>query len=528
MITSASVVLAAVIAGVLIGFLIAWLATRGERQSLAARVMEREASIAALMTDKGDLSTKLARAEEQASQLPEVRRELETAAGDIRGFQGQIAELRQSLGGLQSSVESLGHRNAQLEAQIQEAKKAEGRLLEERQEMNRALSEANANLENERKQGAEKLAVLNDAREQLSNQFKALAGEILAVNSQRFTEQNQANIGQLLTPLREKITEFQSKVEEVQKEGIAGRTELREQIGNLKALNERLSLDATNLVSALKGSSKVQGDWGEFILEGLLEASGLRKGHEYLVQESMKREEGKGARLDVIVNLPGGRHLIIDSKVSLSDYSEYCNSDEGLAREAALGRHLASVRSHLKGLSDRNYQALYELRSLDFVVMFVPIEPAFMLAIARDSRLWNDAWEKNVLLVSPSTLLFVIRTVAQLWRQEQQTQNVKEIARRGADLYDKFVGFVEDLKAVGNRLGQAKDAFDEAYGKLSTGRGNLVRQAEMLKGLGVKPKKGLPLELVANAGMSGGDLPLLESPEEAEGSPSDLSAPLSS
>jgi DNA recombination protein RmuC len=367
-------------------------------------------------------------------------------------------------------------------------------------------------LAEERRQSTEKLALLNEAREELSYHFKALAGDILEEKSKRFTEQNRENIGQLLLPLREKITEFQSKVEEVQKDGIAGRSELREQIGQLKTLNERLSLDATNLVSALKGSSKVQGDWGEYILESLLESCGLHKGREYVVQESLKREDGRGARLDVLVNLPGGRHLIIDSKVSLSDYSDYSNSESDVTREAALGRHLASVRAHLRSLSDRDYQSLYGLTSLDFVIMFVPIEPAFMLAIARDPNLWNEAWHKNVLLVSPSTLLFVIRTVAHLWKQEQQTRNVIDIAKRGGDLYDKFVGFVEDLKAVGMRLAQAKNSYEEAFAKLSTGRGNLVRQAELLKGMGVNAKKALPADLVAVASEFG-DEPSLELPE---------------
>jgi DNA recombination protein RmuC len=367
-------------------------------------------------------------------------------------------------------------------------------------------------LAEERVQSLEKLAILNEARQEMSNQFKLLAGEILEEKSKRFTEQNRENIGQLLLPLREKITEFQSKVEEVQKEGIAGRSELKEQIGQLKTLNERLSLDATNLVSALKGSSKVQGDWGEYILESLLESCGLHKGREYVVQESLKREDGRGARLDVLVNLPGGRHLIIDSKVSLGDYSDYSSNESDAMREAALARHLASVRAHLRSLSDRDYQSLYGLTSLDFVIMFVPIEPAFMLAIARDPNLWNEAWNKNVLLVSPSTLLFVIRTVAHLWKQEQQTRNVVEIAKRGGDLYDKFVGFVDDLRAVGMRLTQAKDSYDEAYGKLSTGRGNLVRQAEQLKGMGVKAKKALPAELTAGA-LEFGEEPALEAPD---------------
>jgi len=426
--------------------------------------------------------------------------------GTLGAQQASIAELASDNKRLQEEARLAGASAGANEASAKLERERAERLEEEREHLlrekdlaeDRAIA-AETELRAERQQSAEKLALLTEAREELSNQFKALATDILEEKSKRFTELNQSNIGQLLTPLREKITEFQSKVEEVQKEGIAGRSELREQIGNLRTLNERLSQDATNLVGALKGSSKVQGDWGEFILESLLEASGLRKGHEYRVQESVKREDGSGARLDVVVNLPGGRHLILDSKVSLSDYSDYCNSEEDLAREAALSRHLVSMRAHLKGLSERNYQTLYELQALDFVVMFVPIEPAFMLAISRDSRLWNDAWDRNVLLVSPSTLLFVIRTVAQLWRQEQQTQNVAEIARRGADLYDKFVGFVEDLRTVGTRLTQARQSYDEAFGKLTAGKGNLVRQAELLKKLGVKPKKTLPINLIAQS-----------------------------
>jgi DNA recombination protein RmuC len=404
-------------------------------------------------------------------------------------------------------------------AQRERVERLERTLSESSTALNSAQRQATmmeTQLAEERVQSLDKLAILNEARQEMSNQFKLLAGEILEEKSKRFTEQNRENIGQLLLPLREKITEFQSKVEEVQKEGIAGRSELKEQIGQLKTLNERLSLDATNLVSALKGSSKVQGDWGEYILESLLESCGLHKGREYLVQESLKREDGRGARLDVLVNLPGGRHLIIDSKVSLGDYSDYSSNESEAMREAALARHIASVRAHLRSLSDRDYQSLYGLTSLDFVIMFVPIEPAFMLAIARDPNLWNEAWNKNVLLVSPSTLLFVIRTVAHLWKQEQQTRNVVEIAKRGGELYDKFVGFVDDLREVGKRLTSAKNSYDDAFGKLSSGRGNLIRQAELLKEMGVKAKKALPAELTAGA-LEFGEEPTLEASELVAG-----------
>jgi len=358
------------------------------------------------------------------------------------------------------------------------------------------IAELNKEIESERRNAQEKLGLLTSAREELSNQFKSLANDILEEKSKRFTQQNQENLGQLIAPLREKFGDFQQKVESLEKEGVAGRTELKTQIEQLRSLNERLSEDATNLVSALRGSSKAQGEWGEVVLERILESSGLRRDHEYRVQETIFREDGRRARLDIIIDLPEGRHLVLDSKVSLNDYSDYCSAGDDTVRDAALARHLASVRKHIRELSQRNYASLYGLNSLDFVVMFVPIEPAFMLALARDGKLWQEAWEKNILLVSPSTLLFVLRTVAHLWRQEQQEKNVRDIVRRGSELYDKLAAFAKDLTEVGSKLDAARGAYDEAYKKLAEGRGNVIRQAEMLKSLGIKPTKSMPTAML--------------------------------
>ena len=274
-------------------------------------------------------------------------------------------------------------------------------------------------------------------------------------------------------------------------------------------LNQHLSEDAKNLTRALRGSSKAQGSWGELVLERVLEASGLRKGEEYVVQTSHTREDGSRALPDVIIHLPEGRSLVIDSKVSLVAYEEFAITEGELERAAAGKRHMDSIKGHIKGLSGKNYQTLYSLNSLDFVLLFVPIEPAFMLAVASDRDLFMDAWNRNVLLVSPSTLLFVVRTVAHLWRQEAQSRNAQEIAKRGAELYDKFVGFVEDMNSLGNRLKQAQSDYDEAYGKLSSGRGNLVGQAQKLRQLGVKPSKSLAPALVDGAYESG-ELPFAE------------------
>ncbi|HEX3661300.1 MAG TPA: DNA recombination protein RmuC [Acidobacteriaceae bacterium] len=394
----------------------------------------------------------------------------------------------------------------QLRAQVAERQGALERAAAEAEQSRRHAETARIEAETlrtslrlEKSSAEDKLAVLQQAREELSNQFKALANEILEQKAKTFTEQNQANLTQVLTPLREKFGEFQLKVESLEKEGITGRTELKTQIEQLRTLNERLSADAANLVTALKGSSKTQGDWGELVLEKLLESAGLRRNVEYRVQNTYGREEGGNARLDVILDLPEDRHLVIDSKVSLNAYTDYCNTEGEEARKQALRQHLQSVRAHLKDLSAREYQDLYGLKSLDFVLMFLPIEPAFMLAIANDSHLWQDAYDKNVLLVSPSSLLCVVRTVAQIWRQERQSRNVEEIAKRGRILYDKFVGFTEDIQKIGRKLGDAREAYESAYNKLTRADGNLVSQAQKLVKLGVKTNKTLPQPLLDQA-----------------------------
>lgn len=389
--------------------------------------------------------------------------------------------------------------NERLEMEKENLAALRDQLMAEQQRLSNQVAELTTTLELERTQNAEKIELLKNAEEQLSNRFKTLASEILEDKTKRFTEQNQTNLNQLLEPLKVKITEFQGKVQEVYVQEGKDRSALAEQVKQLMSLNNQLSKDAHNLTSALKGQAKAQGTWGERILEQVLEASGLRKGHEYEVQESHIRADGSRAQPDVVVHLPEDRHLIVDAKVSLKAYEEHANAETDHQRDAALKRHLDSVRAHIKGLSEKNYQQLYGLQSLDFVLMFIPLEPAFMLAISHDSDLWQDAWKKNVLLVSPSTLLFVVRTVAHLWRQEQQNRNAQEIASRGAELYDKLVGFVKDLDSLGIKLKQAQETYDDAYSKFTGGRGNAIRQAEMLKELGVKPTKQLPQKLIDSA-----------------------------
>jgi len=396
-------------------------------------------------------------------------------------------------------VKAQQDRISRLEADLAMVTSKREQLLVDQEQLKTQVAQLTTSIEAERHQAAEKLALLAEAREQLTASFRSLANEILEEKSARFTEENKINIGQILDPLKIRIQEFQGKVEQVYIQETIDRTALSDQVKQLVALNQQLSQDATNLTQALKGSNKAQGNWGEMILERVLEDSGLRKDSEYLIRPTYTKEDGTRAQPDAVILLPENRNLVVDSKMSLVAYEEYTTAENDTDRAAAIQRHVASFRAHINELASSNYQGLDAVRSLDFVIMFVPIEPAFIIALASDTRLWQEAWKKNVLLVSPSMFLFVVRTVANLWRQELQKRSIQDIVRRGAELYDKLVGFVDDLQKVGERLVQAKDSYDTAYAKLFTGRGNVIRQAEMLKGLGVKPTKSLPAQLVEAA-----------------------------
>ncbi len=345
---------------------------------------------------------------------------------------------------------------------------------------------------------AERQAFIERAHEALGHQFKALAGDILESHSKRFAEQNQQSLGGVLDPLRERLGQFQQKVELLYIDESKERSALKAQVQELMQLNRTLSDDAQELALALRGSAKRLGNWGELVLERVLETAGLRRGHEYLVQDSRVDEQGQRRQPDVVIQLPEGRCLVVDSKLSLIAYDRYVSAEDDDARNAALRDHLQSMRSHLRELSDKRYQALYG-NTLDFVLMFVPVEPAFITAVSHDEQLFTDAWEHNVLLVSPSTLLFVVRTVAHLWRQEARSRNAQEIAKRGAELYDRLSGFVEKLDEVGTRLNSAQTAWTDARKKLAEGRGNVIRQAEMLRELGVQPARQLPADLIDRA-----------------------------
>lgn len=367
-------------------------------------------------------------------------------------------------------------------------------------------SRLEAELKSERELGQEKSALLADAKETLANHFKALAGEILDEKSKSFAEGSQKEIGNLLTPLKTQIEDFKKKVEEAQSDSKTGVATLQGLIGGLSNLNQQLTEQARDLATALRGSSKTQGDWGEFILRDLLEKAGLREGEQYSFQQSFAGvpngdgDKTRTARTDVIVFLPGGRNLVIDSKVSLTAYTD-CMKAEATEEEraTALKQHLASVRNHVAGLANAGYDRLPGIETPDFIVMFVPVEPAFLIALQNDANLWADAYQKGILLVGPTTLLYIIRIVNVLWHQDTQARNVQDVMDRGAKLYEKFAGFVSDMEEIGDSLKDAVRSHDHAWKKLSTGDGNLIRQVEMLRRLGVKPRKPLPPRLVGEA-----------------------------
>jgi DNA recombination protein RmuC len=443
-----------------------------------------------------------------------LQADVERGRGEAQAARDEVLRISASEAQKHQHAASLSERVTHLEAQAREA----AALIDARnaalQSAHTELAHARTRADADRANAQEKLQLLTDAKTALSDQFKTLATEILEEKSKRFAEQNQQNLGTLLDPLRTQLNEFKGKVEEVYVKEGQQRFALSEQVKQLMELNKTLSNDANNLTKALKGSAKTQGNWGELILERVLEASGLEKGRVYHVQVSQRDAEGNLQQPDVVIDLPQERKLVVDAKVSLLAYDRYASAEADEERALAVRQHLDSVRAHIKGLSNKNYQALYGVKSLDMVVMFVPIEPAFMLAVTHDESLFMEAWQKNVLLVSPSTLLFVVRTIAHLWRQEAQTRNAQEIAKRGAELYDKLSAFVGDLQKVGAKLKDAQSAYDEAEKRLSTGKGNVIRQAQMLKELGVKSTKALPNALVDAAHDADG-LPVLAN--EVEG-----------
>ena len=357
------------------------------------------------------------------------------------------------------------------------------------------ISEFN-NLEeklNENKAEVEKL------QEKFSKEFEILASKILEEKSVKFTEQNKENLKIILNPLQERIQTFEKKVEDTHKESIDYHAALRQQILGLKDLNLQMSKDTINLTKALKGDSKTQGNWGELVLERVLEKSGLEKDREYFVQQSFTTEDGKRILPDVVIHLPDTKKMIIDSKVSLTAYEQFVNSDDDHEKSQFLKEHVNSLKRHIEQLSEKRYEDIYKIESPDFVLLFIPIEPAFAVALSVDNQLYNKAFEKNIVIVTPTTLLATLRTIDSMWNNEKQQRNAIEIARQAGALYDKFEGFITDLTNVGKKMDDAKNEYKNAMSKLFEGKGNLIVSVEKLKKMGAKSKKSLPQNIIERA-----------------------------
>lgn len=471
------------------------------RQARAAGERARDAEIIVLGKDLEAARRDIERLEAAVDDRDDRERE----------SQRMLRQLRDQFLQVQTRLERM--RSTELE--LQQLRQTEQDLRAELAAARERGQELATRLEETRHQSVEKLALLEDVRGQMTLSFQHLAAEILEDKSRRFTEQNSLNLQTLLMPLREQIGAFQKVVGDVYEKESRERSVLANEIQTLKSLNQQISTDAVNLTRALKGEAKVQGAWGELVLERLLEASGLTKGREFEVQNTFRDADGSRLRPDVIVHLPDRKDLVIDSKVSLTAYERYASAADEHERNQALDQHLLSVRRHVQSLGEKRYAELYGINSLDFVLLFIPVEAAFIEAVRRDDTLYDHALERNIVLTSPSTLLAVLRTVANLWRVEDRNNNALLIAQKAGALYDKFEGFVADLDRLGNALGTAQKHYDAAFLKLSQGRGNLVRRSEELRRLGARASRLLPQTLLDGSDEEdeGGEGPELPAPD---------------
>jgi DNA recombination protein RmuC len=363
-----------------------------------------------------------------------------------------------------------------------------------------------ARMDEQSKHAAEKLRLLQDAEVRLKTQFENLAGKIFDERSRQFTEHNKTSLDHIVTPLREQLGEFKQRIETVYDNENKDRISLREEIVSLRRDTAQMNQEALNLTRALKGDKKAQGNWGEMILEKVLEQSGLRKGIEYETQGAFRDEDNRLFKPDVIIRLPEDKDIIIDSKVSLLAYERYCSSEDDQDRTLALKQHTDAVREHIKSLSQKDYASLKGLRSLDFVLLFMPIEPAFIAAVQSDERLFTDALEHKIVIITPTTLLATLRTIENIWRYERQNENARAIADKAGILYDKIRGFVDDLDRLGRQLSTVNATYDSVMNKLTRGNGNLIRQASSFVDLGVKVKKPFPKSITEQAGLESDEI----------------------
>lgn len=418
-------------------------------------------------------------------------------------FQSEKVSLEERLSAtvnqLQLQKEQYERERNNFEKQVQLASAEKENIRTEKDSLAIQLSKKEVDFENLWERHKEQKNEITELQEKFTKEFENLANKILEEKSAKFTEQNSENMKNILLPLQDKIQIFEKKVDQTHKESIDYHAALRQQIIGLSEMNAQMSKETLNLTKALKGDSKMQGNWGELVLERVLEKSGLEKGREYEVQQSFTNNEGNRVFPDVVINLPDGKKMIVDSKVSLVAYERWINEESEILKIEYLKEHVNSIKRHVEQLGNKNYHDLYQIESPDFVLLFIPIEPAFAIALNEDSALYNKAFDRNIVIVTPSTLLATLRTIDSMWANQKQQENAFEIARQAGALYDKFEGFVTDLVRIGNKIKDTKTEYENAMSKLVDGRGNLISSVEKLKKMGAKAKKSLPENIVARA-----------------------------
>ena len=400
---------------------------------------------------------------------------------------------------LEEKNNGLSFQIEELKSQLATSNSEKETIRTEKEAINIQLSKKENDFENLWERNKEQKEEVEKLQEKFTKEFENLANKILEEKSSKFTEQNKENMKNILSPLQEKIQLFEKKVDDTHKESIDYHAALRQQIIGLSEMNAQMSKETLNLTKALKGDSKMQGNWGELVLERVLEKSGLEKDREYYVQQSHTAVDGNRVFPDVVINLPDGKKMIVDSKVSLTAYEKYINEEDDSLKNGYLKEHVSSIKRHVEQLGEKNYHDLYEIESPDFVLLFIPIEPAFAMALNEDTTLYNKAFEKNIVIVTPSTLLATLRTIDSMWANQKQQENAMEIARQAGALYDKFQGFVEDLIKIGKKIDESKTEYGAAMNKLVEGKGNLITSVEKLKKMGAKAKKALPESILKRA-----------------------------
>ena len=409
------------------------------------------------------------------------------------------AQSKSDKASLEEKTNSLLQQIEQLKNQMSQIVQEREKIRTEKETLAIQLSKKETDFDHLWERHKEQKEEVEKLQEKFTKEFENLANKILEEKTVKFTEQNKENLKNILSPLQDKIQLFEKKVEDTHKESIDYHAALRQQILGLREMNEQMSKETLNLTKALKGDSKMQGNWGELVLERVLEKSGLEKGREYEVQQSFVTEEGNRLFPDVVINLPDGKKMIVDSKVTLTAYERYINAEDETEKVQFLKEHLIAIKRHVDQLSEKNYHDLYQMESPDFVLLFIPIESAFALALNEDTSLYNKAFEKNIVIVTPSTLLATLRTIDSMWTNQKQQENAVEIARQAGALYDKFEGFVSDLVKIGKKMDEAKAEYGNAMNKLFDGKGNLINSVEKLKKMGAKAKKALPENILQRA-----------------------------